>query len=171
MEKTPQTLIGFNLYRGTDNKMVGIANITLPEVAMMTITTSGAGIAGEIDTPILGNFGSMQTEIATQVLYDSNFSLMDLKGELLTARGSIQIQDPATGGLGSQRIRVIIGGMPVSLNLGSMAPAAAMDSSNTLETTYLKIFIDDKEKLEIDKLNYVYRVNGVDLLVEVKKGM
>jgi len=171
MEKIPQTLIGFNLYIGTGNRLVGIANITLPEAAMMTTTLSGAGIAGEIDVPVLGNFGSMQTEIATPVLYDTNFSLLNLGGEQLTARGSIQVQDQATGGYATKRCRVVIGGMPAGLNPGSFAPASTMESSNTIETTYLKIFLDDEEKLEIDKLNYVYRVNGVDLLEEARKGM
>ncbi len=171
MEKIPQALIGFNLYKGTGNKLVGIANITLPEAAMMTVTVSGAGIAGEIDAPILGNFSSMQTEITMPVLYDSNFSLLNLNGEQLTARGSIQVQDPTTGGYTKKNCRVVIGGMAAGLNPGSLTPASTMDSSNTIETTYLKIFLDDEEKLEIDKLNYVYRVNGVDLLEEVRKGM
>ncbi len=171
MNKTPQALIGFNLYKGTENKLIGIANITLPEAAMMTVTMSGAGIAGEINVPVIGNFESMQTEIATQVLYDTNFSLLALNGELLTARGSLQVQNPSTGGLETAKLRVIIGGFPAGLNLGNLAPASVMDSSNTLEVYYLKIFVNDEEKLEIDKPNYTYRVNGVDLFEDASKGM
>ena len=113
----------------------------------------------------------MQAEIATQVLYDTNFSLLALNGELLTARGSLQVQNPSTGGLETAKLRVVIGGSPVGLNLGNLAPASVMDSSNTLEVYYLKIFVNDEEKLEIDKPNYNYKVNGIDLLESARKGM
>ena len=43
-----------------------------------------------------------------------------------------------------------------------------MNCSVTLELTYIKIEVDSKTKVELDKLNAVYVVNNVDLLKGVR---
>ncbi len=37
-----------------------------------------------------------------------------------------------------------------------------------LELTRLEIYLDNTEKLLIDKLNFIHRVNGTDLLQQVR---
>lgn len=37
-------------------------------------------------------------------------------------------------------------------------------TANTLETSYIKVTIDGKPMVEIDKYNYVCVINGVDYL-------
>ena len=44
-----------------------------------------------------------------------------------------------------------------------------MDASVTVEITYIMIEQNGSKKIELDKLNNVYKVNGVDLLAKVKK--
>lgn len=43
-----------------------------------------------------------------------------------------------------------------------------MDATVTVEVIYLMIEIDGKNKIEIDKLNFVYKVNGKDILEKVR---
>lgn len=44
-----------------------------------------------------------------------------------------------------------------------------MNSSITLELHYILIEIDGKTKLELDKLNSVYRVGGKDIMEEMRQ--
>ena len=46
---------------------------------------------------------------------------------------------------------------------------AQEDESSTLGLTYIYIELDGKPKFELDKLNSVFKVNGVDLLAKVRK--
>ena len=45
------------------------------------------------------------------------------------------------------------------------------DSNNVMEVPYIKVEIDDKEVLEIDKLNYICKVDGEDLLTDVRSAL
>ena len=39
----------------------------------------------------------------------------------------------------------------------------------TVEVVYIMIELDGKQRVELDKLNNVYKVNGVDLLAKIRK--
>ena len=43
-----------------------------------------------------------------------------------------------------------------------------MGSSLKLELTYIKIDLDGKSRVELDKLNSVYKLNGVDVLAKAR---
>jgi phage tail tube protein FII len=171
MQDIPAVVTGFNVYRAGD-KLVGVSGeVTLPDVEYATATLSGAGIGGEIDVPVKGQFPAMTMEIPFAVLYDDSFSIMQLNGEQLTLRGNIEEFDSSTGALVDKAMRIIVGGLPKGIKLGKMGQGSAMDGSNGLEITYLKIEIGGAEKLEVDKLNYVFRVNGQDMLATARNNM
>lgn len=44
-----------------------------------------------------------------------------------------------------------------------------MDTKITLTTLYILIEVDGKTVVELDKLNEVYKVNGVDVLAKIKE--
>ena len=51
----PERLINYRVYL-EGNALAGIATADLPDLEAMTDTVSGAGIAGEVDSPIIGHF-------------------------------------------------------------------------------------------------------------------
>ena len=40
-----------------------------------------------------------------------------------------------------------------------------------IETTYLRVFVNDEEQVEIDKLNMIFKVQGNDQLGDVRKAL
>ena len=94
----PEKINDFNTYLD-GNKMIGVAaSVTLPEVKMKTSTVSGAGINGEIDSPTIGQFESMEQEIDFNVLYSSAMDMLSpLSVVNLTLRAAQQVYDK-TGG-------------------------------------------------------------------------
>lgn len=151
------------------NKMIGVAaSVTMPEINMKTSTTSGMGINGEIDSPTIGQFESMEQEIQFNTLYSSAADMLSpLKTVNLTFRAAQQVYDK-TGGYNFKGLRVVEMGRVKKFNPGKIEKGESMEATVTLELTYILIENDGQKLVEIDKLNGVYIVNGIDMLAEVR---
>ncbi len=160
----------FLMYEGA-NKFLGTVDVTLPEIAFMADTMSGAGIAGEIETPALGMVQTMSIAINFKNIEDNQFALINGKSKQLEFRGSVQKFNPTSGEIEEQAIRVVTKCLPKKFALGTLAKASAMGSNAEFECTYLKVFIDGKEVAEVDKINYICKINGNDLLSETRKNL
>lgn len=166
----PERLINFNVYNGT-NVMLGVADVELPEVTKMTDTLSGAGIGGEVESSVLGHFESMEATINFRVVTKAAAELLSSRSRQITLRGVQQVHDASTGETLVQRVRVTMNVQNKGFALGTFAPASNTDTSGTYEVTYLALYIDDQEVLVIDKFNMVFKVNGVDELLAVRRGI
>lgn len=169
MAQIPDKLINFRAYKEGD--FIAPADIELPEITSMNDTLSGAGIAGEIETPTIGQIESMQSTINFRTATQAQFDLMAPTGHMLDFRGSLQVFNSALGKPESMPMRVSMNVLPKSTSLGGFTVGESMDSSSEMEVTYLKIFLDNKEILEIDKLNFIYKINGKDYLKEVREDL
>ena len=165
----PEKINDFNAYLD-GNKMIGTAaSVTLPETNMKTSTVSGAGVGGELDSPTIGQFESMEQEIQFNTLYSSAVDMLSPLSEVnLTFRGAQQVYDK-TGGYIFKGLRIVEKGRVKKFNPGKLEKGEAMEAAATLELSYLMVEIDGKQVLEVDKLNGVYKVNGKDMLAEIKK--
>jgi hypothetical protein len=160
----PGVINNFNLYNN-GTALVGLTGeISLPDFEGMTETLSGPGILGEIEEVIIGQFGSMELEIPFRILDEDAFKLMSPATSLnLTLRASEQFTVKSTGGIDYKGMRVVVRGRQKKLTGG------AMDAAVTVEITYIMIELDGKQRIELDKINNVYKVNGVDLLAKIRK--
>ncbi|CAJ1003878.1 phage major tail tube protein [Brevibacillus aydinogluensis] len=160
----------FNAYlNGTE--YLGVADVDLPDLESMSETISGAGIAGEIDSPILGHFASMTVTINWRVLERANFKLARQEVQHIDFRGSIQRIDKKTGTYEQVPVKVTVRGIPKNTPLGSLSKGSTMDNSNELEVVYLKVMHDGETVVEIDKFNYVCVIDGVDYLAKVRSNL
>ncbi len=164
--RLPDKLIGFNVFKG--NRFLGVADVTLPTLEYMTETLSGGGIAGETETPALGQLSSMTISLNFRALSEEITSFIEPAGTLLNCRGSLQKYDSATGKIIPYPCSLTVSVLPKSVELGKFEVGAATDTSIEQEITYLKLYIDNKEICEIDKLNYICRIGGKDYLEEVR---
>ncbi|WNF36407.1 phage major tail tube protein [Bacillaceae bacterium IKA-2] len=164
----PEKLINFNVYDDTE-KLVGVSGeVTLPNFEAVTETISGAGIAGEFESATPGHFGSQTIEITFRTMMDKSFSLMKNRGRSIVFRGAQQIYDTAVGRSVAKKVKVTLRGQPKGLELGKMAVGQPTDTKNTLEILYIKIEVDDRVMLEFDKLNFVFIVDGEDILGQIR---
>src|SRR5690554_6221578 len=93
----PEKVVNFNVY-SEGEKLVGVTGeVTLPNLEAMTETINGAGIAGEIESPTPGHFGSIIIEIPFRIIYDKSFRLMVPEGQTITLRAAQQSYDVAGG--------------------------------------------------------------------------
>nr|WP_300826549.1 phage major tail tube protein [uncultured Schaedlerella sp.] len=169
MNILPEVINHYNVYNDA-NRVVGISGeVELPELEAITDTIEGAGILGEIEDPVTGQFSSIKVKIPFAVLYEDLFSLMNTtKTPQLTLRGSMQCMDPTTGATDYYPVKIVIRGKASTTSLGKLAKGKKGEPEIELEVFYLKILINNKTMLELDKLNFKYVLNGVDMLAKIR---
>lgn len=145
-------------------RMIGVAaSVDLPEVNMKTGTVEGFGVGGEIDSPTIGQWESFEQEVQFNTLYSSAVDMLNpLTVVNLTFRAAQQVYDK-TGGYDFKGLRVVEMGRVKKFKPGKIEKSEGMEATVTLELTYIMIEVDGEQLIEIDKLNGVYKVKGVDM--------
>lgn len=166
----PEKLINFRVYQDGDD-LLGISDVTLPKLDSITETVKGAGLAGEIDDPTIGHFGSMELELNWRSLVKSNIVLAKPTGVHLDLRGVCQGHDSAKNVLKTMPVKIVVEGTPKSTDLGKLDMGATTDTKNTIEVTYIKITVDGETVLEIDKFNYICVIGGVDYMADIRDAL
>lgn len=171
MNVIPEVINNFNIYDDTANILIGVSGeVELPDFEAITDTLEGAGILGEIEDPVTGQFSSMKMKITFSVLYESQFKIMDTtKGTQLTLRGSMQVLNTATAETDYVPIRVVVRGKAATSKMGKIQKGKKMESETELEVICIKIEVDGKTVVELDKLNTKYVLNGKDMLEKIRK--
>ena len=167
IKNIPDKINMFNVYhKGT--KLIGVSDeVTLPDLESMTETISGAGILGEIDSPTVGQYGSMEMEIPFRILSTDMFSLISPEQVVdVTLRASEQTL--ASNGLDFKGVRVVVRGLFKKFTGGSVKQGSPTNSSVTVELLYYVLELDGKKVMELDKLNGVCVVNGKDVLSKAR---
>lgn len=163
-------LIDYEVYKDGTRKL-GTADVKLPSIEYMSETLKGAGIAGEIDMPTLGQTSSMNVAITWRTVNGSLIELAEPKAHNLEFRGAQQNYDAGTGELKVIPVIVSVRALPKKIDLGKLVKASTTDSSTEMEIDYLKITIDGTIKAEIDKANYKCSINGTDYLSAVRSAL
>ena len=159
----------YNVYLD-GKKLIGVSDeVTRPDFEALTETLSGAGILGEIDEPLLGHFGASEIEIPFRTLNNDMFKLANMQSAIsLTLRMSTQTIDEAKMSTDFLPSRIVIKGKNKALTGGKVKQGSGTGSSLKVEILYILIEVNKKSKFELDKLNFVYKVNGTDLLKKVR---
>lgn len=167
----PEVVTNFRMYDGESDRLVGTVDCELPSIELMTETLTGSGIAGEIETTVMGHLKAMAMKIALRNLTHKSFSLLNPYGVSLSIRGAMQVQNPTTGLKANIPLNIRVKGVAKKLEPGKLATAKAMDTSVELSIHYLKITLNGIEKVEIDQFNYIYKVEGTDYLLDIKANL
>lgn len=172
MNAIPQFLTNFRMYN-SGSALVGVTgDVALPKFDAITETVSGAGILGEFESAVPGAFKSQTLEVPFRVIDKTMFQMAAGSGNAsLTFRGNQQINDYSHGGVINQGVRMETRGPIKSIELGKAAPGKTTDSKCTQEILFIALYVDHKEVLYLDKLNFIYRLNDVDMLKGITTNM
>lgn len=163
----PERLTNFNAYND-GNKLVGTVDVEMPEIAYMTDTISGAGIAGEIETTVIGHLQSMTTTLTWRTVTKAAGVLAAPRVHAIELRGSQEVFDQAAGTKRAQPLRIAMRVQPKNLSLGSLEVGSTTGSESEFEVSYLKVALDGEEFIEIDKYNFICKIDGTDYLADVR---
>lgn len=165
----PEQTIAFRAYfQGTD--LLGVATIEMPQIQFLTETISGSGVAGEYESPALGMTQSMSVKLSWISQTRNFYRLLDATlPPLLELRASVQKEDEATGIRKAVPLLVTLLAHTKSSPLGSLETGKKHGNETEMEVLRLQVELDDEEMLLIDKLRYIHRVRGRDMLADVRE--
>lgn len=166
----PAVLTNARVYKD-GGALLGVASVDMPDFEFMTESMAGFGIAGEVDMPIQGHFKSMSIKLKWNTTTKDAMQLLTMEAHQLDIRGNIQKHDAGTGKFVDEAIKVLVKGAPKKIGVGKFEPAKKMDPETELEVTYVKIWQGGTELVELDKLNFIFRVLGVDKMAQIRANL
>lgn len=170
MPNFDESVINFAVYEDSV-EYVGMASVTLPNLTSITQTLSGAGIAGNVEVPILGHYDVMSLGLNFRTTTAQSIKLSEPRRHNIDLRAAQQTEDTVAGTVKVQNVKHVLVVVPKTETGGSIAPASPTNGSGEYSVRYWATYIDGVKVREIDPLNYICIVNGVDYLAEVRKAL
>ena len=171
INKVPEMLQETRVYWDGEDNMVGIANVDLPELSSSTTSITGVGLAGEVDAPVRGHFGSLELTLNWRTPHTSGLRIVGGKPVSLQIYGSIQNFDSGANDYVEDQIIVTVRGRAKSYAPGTFEAMNTTDSSNTIEVHYLKVEMAGETVVEIDKYGHKSVVDGVDFMAKIRQNI
>lgn len=165
-----ESVINFAVYEDSV-EYVGLAKATLPDLTSLTQTFSGAGIAGNVEAVILGHFDTMTLTLNFRTTTPQAIKLSEPRRHTIDLRVSQQNEDTVAGNLAIRAVKHVLVVIPKKDGGGSIAPASPTDASGEYAVRYWATYIDGAKVREIDQLNFICLVNGVDYLADVRRSL
>lgn len=165
-----EKMLNFKVYID-GNELLGIAEGNLPNGDMMTTEIKGAGLAGSIDAPVTGHFGSITVTLNWRTLTKAAVRLMTPDAHSLDMYADNESFDAGRGIVKHEEIHVFMKARTKNMDMGKLAVGDTSDTQTEHEVYYYKLYIDGSEVMEVDKYNYIYKVNGVDYLAQSRRNL
>ena len=170
LNKIPATLIDYAVYLG-GNRLIGVGEVTLPSITAQTADVQGAGISGKVEMPVIGHFDAMTLKINFRTIETDAARLMAPGAHDLTLRAAQQVYEGALGSMKVEPLTIQARCVTKANELGKLMGGESPDGSVELEVLRLRVVKGGIELLEIDKLNNIFRVMGVDYSATVRAAL
>lgn len=137
----PEAINRYNVYRqygsGSNKNLqfMGMGDeITLPSLEALTTTTSGPGILGEIESPLAGQYGSLELGLNFKTINQSNIDLLTPKQPMgISIRANQQNLNRNSGITMFSGLRIFARGRVKTFENGTLKQGDSLGSSMTLE--------------------------------------
>ena len=165
-----ESVINFAVYEDSV-EYVGMATATLPNLSALVQTISGAGIAGNVEAPILGHYDAMTLGLSFRTTTSQSVKLSEPRRHNIDLRVAQQVEDTVAGAVKVQNVKHVLVVVPKTETGGSVAPARPTNGSGEYSVRYWATYIDGTKVREIDPLNFICFMNGIDYLADVRKAI
>lgn len=149
----------------------GMAEVTLPEISSITEEVKGAGISGTFNGAFVGHIEAMTLTLNFRSVTKAAIRLLEPRNHQIDLRASQQVWDSGAGRFKQSHVKHVLMVTPTKYSPGKLAPASPAESSGEYSVTYFATYIDGVKIMEIDILNFIFFVNGVDYLADVRKAL
>ncbi len=162
--------IQFELYEDAIN-LCGTAKVTLPSIAHMCTTLSGAGLMGNLEVPYIGMIENMTMDIEWDSPTGDAVKLLSPKKHQLDLRAAEEFWDTDETEVGVWPDKYVMIVRPKGFDPGSIAPMASPGSKNQFVVYYFAAYRNGEQLWEIDKRNQKFVVLGKDYWADVRKAL
>lgn len=162
-------VINFRVFE--DNVSLGVSTATMPTLTYLTQTINGAGIAGNLESAIVGQLDAMTLGLNFRTVTRDAIMLAEPREHKIELRPAQQEEDVVSGVVKIVSVKHVIVAQPKTFNAGSLAPASPSEVSGEYAVKYWATYIDGEKVMELDPRNYICFMNGVDYLESARKAM
>jgi len=168
--KVDNGTVNFAVYEDA-TEFYGMAEVTLPEISQITEEVKGAGISGAFNGAFVGHIEAMTLTLNFRSVTKDAIRLAEPRNHQIDLRAAQQYWDNTAGKFVIQNVKHVLLVTPTKYAPGKLVPAGSAEASGEYSATYFATFINGERVLEIDILNFIYYVNGVDYLADVRKAL
>jgi P2 family phage contractile tail tube protein len=162
--------VDYAVYEDGD-EFLGIASVTLPDKNSKVATINGAGIGGDVEIPMVGHYDAMTLSLTFRTYTARTARLRERRRHQIELRIAQQDEDPVSGTIPITDVKHVFICVPKSASGGEIAPAAPGNISVVFSVRYWATYIKGKKVDEIDQLNRVDIINGIDYNADVRKAL
>ncbi|MGV6473540.1 phage major tail tube protein [Azotobacter vinelandii] len=159
----PRKLKNMNLFNDGNSYLGESKTVTLPPLARKMEAYRGGGMNGPVKIDQGMSDDGIQLEWTLgglDLIVLRQFGAITADAVLLRFAGAYQRDD--TGEVSA--VEVVVRGRHEEINLGDAEPGEDTEVSLVTTCSYYKLIVDGNTEIEIDLLNMIEIVNGVDLL-------
>ncbi len=164
----PSKLKNFRSYNDGNNYQGIMGEMTLPKIVHKMEEWRGGGMIG----PVMADLGlqAMEMEFSNGGLVKQCFRQMGtptVDGCMMRFVGAYQSDD--TGNV--EQCEVVVRGRPQELDMGNAKAGEDTEHKAKWPVAYFKLSINGRTEIEIDMLNSVYVVDGVDRYAQIRDAL
>ncbi|WP_263264902.1 phage major tail tube protein [Pseudomonas sp. RIT-PI-S] len=166
----PRTLKHMMLFNNGTSYVGQCASVTLPKLGRKLEAWRGGGMDGPVKVDLGHSDDGIELEWTLgglDLLVLRQFGAVKADGVMLRWAGSYQRDDTAE----TTAVEVVVRGRHEELDMCEAKPGESTEHKIKTACTYYKLSVDGKEEIEIDLLNFIYQVDGKDLLAEHRKNI
>lgn len=152
------------------NEVADNVSCQLPSLETQTTELKGAGIMGSIDLPSSGQLSGLTFTINLRSVNKNSGDIMKPGIRNIELRFSRDVMTDEGMAI-KEGTKIFLTGYNKKYDPGKVESPSTMDGSAEYEVTRYRIVVDGYETLLIDKLNYIYKVNGVDYMESVRAAL
>lgn len=168
--KYPVSTLQYRVYEDKHD-LIGIAKVKLPDIKYLTQKVSGAGIAGEVESALLGQIEAMTLGLDFNSQTDKALQLAEMRRHTIDLRIASQIEDTVAGNIAVQAEKHVFVVVPKSLSGASIETATPSTASGEYSVRSWTAYKDGEKIIEIDQLNGICTINGVDCMPDVRAAL
>lgn len=165
-----QFVINFAVYEDS-TEYLGMTQVALPDRSSIVQSISGAGIAGNVEVPVLGHFDAMTLGLNFRTTTPQSVKLSEPRRHTIDLRAAIQNENTVNGAIEVSREKHVFVVVPKNTKGGSIGPSAPSNGSGEYAVRYWATYLDGKKVLEIDPFNFICEIDGVDYLDNVRSAL
>ena len=166
----PRKLKNLNLFNDGNSYLGLVKSLTLPSLGRKMEAYRGGGMNGPVKADLGMSDDGIQFEWKTgglDLISLRQFGAVNANTVALRFSGPYQQDD--TGEVSN--VEVVVRGRHETIEMGDAQPGEDTEHSMTTTCSYYKLTVDGEEIIEIDLLNFVEKVNGVDMLEKHRTAM
>jgi Bacteriophage tail tube protein len=153
------------------NRFLGMADITLPNLANLTDDLKGAGYGGTTAYPVQSHYDDWETTFNFHAISRQSLELMRQDTMQVQCLAGIEFQATETHrvSIGEWRFTMLI--LPKGFDLGTLEVGAKENLAILFACTYVKGVYNGETVFEKDKVNMVDKVLGTDYAQPIRSAI